>query len=327
MKNGLLTCIVLTYRNGEFLFETIDSILMQDYPHIELIVAEDGASDFNAETIKKYIEKNKKENLENFVIHSNSPNLGTVKNVNKALRTSRGEYVKIIAGDDAYPDSNTFSRQVAYLQDNEGLFVAGDTVSCDDKMNERYRVGFSYCKKNPLQGSRKALYRYLVLKELGLLATQVCCFRREFFEQLGYYDERYILLEDMPMEKRIVLSNTRINYFQHPAVMHRGDVGTSTSSEAFDSRKYKYYLDLFHEAENNYVVDSGVLGAFPAYMRKRLCKYRLDMCKLNERENSKKQKIVLTLKNVFPLLWHISKHKKSLTTYGKSFLSTLSGRK
>jgi len=70
-----------------------------------------------------------------------------------------------------------------------------------------------------------------------------------------------------------------------------------------------------------------VLGAFPAYMRKRLCKYRLDMCKLNERENSKKQKIVLTLKNVFPLLWHISKHKKSLTTYGKSFLSTLSGRK
>ena len=47
--------------------------------------------------------------------------------------------------------------------------MAGDTISCDNKMNERYRVGFSYCKKNPLQGSRKALYRYLVLKELGCL--------------------------------------------------------------------------------------------------------------------------------------------------------------
>lgn len=60
MKNGLLTCIVLTYRNGEFLFETIDSILMQDYPHIELIVAEDGASDFNAETIKNILRRIKK---------------------------------------------------------------------------------------------------------------------------------------------------------------------------------------------------------------------------------------------------------------------------
>lgn len=58
--------------------------------------------------------------------------------------------MKIIAGDDAYPDSDTFSKQVAYLQYNEGLFVAGDTISCDDKMNERYRVGFSYCKNNPL---------------------------------------------------------------------------------------------------------------------------------------------------------------------------------
>ena len=108
MINGLLTCIVLTYRNGEFLYETIDSILMQDYPHIELIVAEDGAPDFDAETLRKYIVQKKKENLENVVIYSNSPNFGTVKNVNKALRKTQGEYVKIIAGDDAYPDSNTF---------------------------------------------------------------------------------------------------------------------------------------------------------------------------------------------------------------------------
>ena len=64
MINGLLTCIVLTYRNGEFLYETIDSILMQDYPHIELIVAEDGAPDFDAETLRKYIGQKKRESGE-----------------------------------------------------------------------------------------------------------------------------------------------------------------------------------------------------------------------------------------------------------------------
>lgn len=327
MKNKLLTCIVLTYKNGSFLFETIDSILMQDYPSIELIIAEDGAPDFNITEIKDYVNNKKGDNLKEVVVYSNSPNLGTVKNVNKALHIASGEYVKIIAGDDVYPEENTFSKQISYLQENDGLLVVGDTISCDDKLNERYRVGFSYCKKNPLNGTRKELYRYLVLKELGLLATQVCCYRREFFEQLGFYDERYVLLEDMPMEKRIVLSNIKINYFQHPAVKHRGDVGTSTSSVAFDSRKYKYYLDLFHEAENAYLMDSGALGLVPAYMRKKLCRYRLDMCKLNENGSPKEQKIILTVKNIFPLLWHISKHKKSLTTYGKSFLSTFSRRK
>ena len=31
MKYELLTCIVLTYKNGDYLYETVDSILNQDY--------------------------------------------------------------------------------------------------------------------------------------------------------------------------------------------------------------------------------------------------------------------------------------------------------
>ena len=34
MKYELLTCIVLTYKNGDYLYETVDSILNQDYPNI-----------------------------------------------------------------------------------------------------------------------------------------------------------------------------------------------------------------------------------------------------------------------------------------------------
>ena len=319
MKNELLTCIILTFKNKEYLYETIDSVCMQDYPNIELIIAEDASGNFDIDKVREYVNQNKKDNIKKIIIYSNEHNLGTVKNINKAIKKSSGQYFKIIAGDDTYPEKDVFSKEINYLKKVNGLLVVGDTISCDANLKERYRVGFKYCKVDLLNGSRKRLYKYLVLKELGLLATQVCCFHRSFFTKIGYYDESYILLEDMPMEKRIVLSNIKINYFSHPAVNHRGDVGMSTSSAAFDIRKYQYYLDLYNEAKNNYFVDSEVLGFIPAYMRLHLCMYRLKMCKYNEYKEGRLSKIILTLEYALPLIWHVLNHKNSLKVYGKSF--------
>ena len=40
---------IVCYRNWEFMKETIDSVLMQDYSQIQLIVSDDGSDNFPVE--------------------------------------------------------------------------------------------------------------------------------------------------------------------------------------------------------------------------------------------------------------------------------------
>ena len=53
----LFSVIILVYNNSVYLTECIDSILMQTYPNIELIIADDHSLSFDEEYFKDYIQK------------------------------------------------------------------------------------------------------------------------------------------------------------------------------------------------------------------------------------------------------------------------------
>ena len=53
------SCILLSYNTGEMLYDAIDSILMQDYPFIELIVADDGSENFLSREYRKIYSRKK----------------------------------------------------------------------------------------------------------------------------------------------------------------------------------------------------------------------------------------------------------------------------
>ena len=96
----LFSVIIVTYRQLQMLYAAIDSVLNQDYPSIQLIVADDGTEDFPAGDIEAYIEKHKGANILAVSVYSNSVNLGTVRSLNQAHRLVKGAYVLHFAGDD-----------------------------------------------------------------------------------------------------------------------------------------------------------------------------------------------------------------------------------
>ena len=86
-----VSVITLAYNSMETIFETIDSVLMQDYPEIEMIVADDHSAEFDEEKIIAYIETRKGQNIVNYQVYQNRENLGTVKNINNAIKRATGE--------------------------------------------------------------------------------------------------------------------------------------------------------------------------------------------------------------------------------------------
>ena len=56
--SGLFTVVVLSYNNSKYLEECLDSILMQSYPEIEIIIADDCSKEFDDDKYKAYCEQN-----------------------------------------------------------------------------------------------------------------------------------------------------------------------------------------------------------------------------------------------------------------------------
>lgn len=67
VKN-LVTILTPCYNGAKVIHRLLDSVLVQDYPHIEMIVVDDGSTDNSKETIESYKSKFEEKRLF-FVIH------------------------------------------------------------------------------------------------------------------------------------------------------------------------------------------------------------------------------------------------------------------
>jgi glycosyltransferase involved in cell wall biosynthesis len=294
--DNLLSVVILSYKNGEMLYETLDSILEQTYPNIEIVVCDDASPVFEKDGVEKYIADHNRGNISNAVVVVNPANLGTVKNLNVGIAHAKGNFLKFIAGDDLFASPDVCAIQMKYLEEHpDACLVVGNILECDDRMNPLSMSGFLLENdRAPLLRDRKALLKYLARKGQKSLATQAICFRKSFFEKYGLYDEEFKLIEDLPMAIRIAESGEMIGYVNLPCVKHRGSgVGVSTSNEAFDARRIRYYEDLEKFYAKSLMPLEHIVGRTFVRMRHGVCKFRIEYCKLDPPTAANKMKTVI----------------------------------
>jgi glycosyltransferase involved in cell wall biosynthesis len=89
----LVTALINSYNYGRYLPYSINSVLNQTYPNIEIIVVDDGSTDHTQEVLAQYIEQ---------VQTIRTENGGQAHSFNVGIAKARGELIMLLDADDTW---------------------------------------------------------------------------------------------------------------------------------------------------------------------------------------------------------------------------------
>ena len=180
----LASVMIVTYNQERWVEEAIYSALSQDYPNLEVVVADDGSSDGTRSIIQRIAA----EYPRRIVPVLGATNVGVTRNSNQGLRACRGRYIAFGAGDDILLPGK-ITAQVAWLEADAGRVLCGHDVEMiaeDGKFMDHY----SSC--NPLLSGRGA--GAVIRRGCPFPATSAMV-RHQALPSAGF-DERIAIISD-----------------------------------------------------------------------------------------------------------------------------------
>lgn len=150
----LVSVAVVTYNQRDFLRECLESILAQDYPAVQIVVADDASTDGTAEMLAQYDVRHPG----TFKILSAKKNKGVTANQSLALSGCDGKYVAWIAGDDLMLPGK-LAAQVAHLEANPRCNICYHDLEIFDSRTGQAK-GLKSEIDRPRSGGMGTLVRY-----------------------------------------------------------------------------------------------------------------------------------------------------------------------
>lgn len=132
MNYPKISIVTPNFNGGEYLEQTIQSVLSQDYPNLEYIIIDGGSTDNSIEIIKKY------ENQISYWV--SEPDNGLYHAVQKGFDKSTGEIMAWLNSDDLYHQKSFFSVAEIFTQFDEVNWIQG-TPSFFDEIGRVVSVG------------------------------------------------------------------------------------------------------------------------------------------------------------------------------------------
>ena len=123
MAKTLVSIVTIVYNNAEYIKDAIQSVLSQDYPHIEYVVIDGGSTDGTIEIVEDY--------LEQISILLSEPDEGIYDAMNKGIQASTGDIIGFLNSDDFYPSRSVIKRVVETLKNPSLMACFGDLCYVD----------------------------------------------------------------------------------------------------------------------------------------------------------------------------------------------------
>jgi glycosyltransferase involved in cell wall biosynthesis len=168
----LVSVVTPSYNQAQYLEQTVQSVLGQDYPRLEYLIVDGGSQDDSLEIIKKYADR-----LAWWVSEKDS---GQAEAINKGLTRARGEIVAWLNSDDLY-QPGTIAAVVKVFQDNPRVgLVFGDVLAIDEtgrtiNLLKYGNWGLLDLMSFRIIGQPSVFMRRSILEQAGPLDTSLHC--------------------------------------------------------------------------------------------------------------------------------------------------------
>lgn len=148
-QHPLISVALATYNGEKYLSEMLDSIEAQDYPHLELVIADDASTDSTPNLLQQRAWRRSCNRLQT------GDRLGVIGNFGRAIAACTGDYVAFADQDDLWREDK-LSRMLARMQTLEGqrgkdtpLLVFSDLALIDEQRVPLAESFFKHAKKSP----------------------------------------------------------------------------------------------------------------------------------------------------------------------------------
>lgn len=187
MDQPLVSIVVISYNQGKYIKENLDSIKSQTYDNIQLIVADDASKDDSVEVFDKWLLENNYSAEKNYHL----TNTGLATTLNECFELIKGKYVKFIAADD-YLHPSAIEKCVRKLEESGRDYgmVFTDTFCIDEHSVLRYDISHfdSLGTFEPVRFQKDLL-------KVNKIAALTVLMRTNVLKETGKYESSF-LVED-----------------------------------------------------------------------------------------------------------------------------------
>jgi len=240
-----ISIITPSYNQGQFIEETIQSVLSQNYPNLEYIIIDGGSIDGSVEIIKKYAH-----HLSYWVSEKDN---GQSDAINKGLRLATGEIWAYINSDDVY-QPGIFHKVAQQFMNNPNIYWVTGYAEYMDQEGQFVES----LVPAPFTNMRKTLIRW---EEPRSVAIQVSNFMSaQILKKYGLFDESLHYCMDFEFGMRALsdgITPTIIPEVLAKARLHSTSKTISQSSSNLflkeDLRIAKKFLTKLSQSDRIYV--------------------------------------------------------------------------
>lgn len=216
----LISIITINYNNKNGLRNTIESVLNQNYSHIEFIIIDGGSTDGSLDIIKEYAHK-----IDFWV---SEPDSGVYNAMNKGIRVSHGDLLNFMNSGDCFFDNNVVD-EISQYDTNYDIIVGKDY-----HYNEKKRQGFASIL--PPWISAITLY-------MDTLPHQAAFFKRDIFS-IQQYDESFQICADWAFyAQKIIIEDCKVKTIER-IICRREEGGMSTTQTELLKKERETHLNI-----------------------------------------------------------------------------------
>jgi len=220
-----VSIVTPSFNQGQFLEETILSVLNQDYPNTEYIIIDAGSTDGTLVILKKY----------HHLIWISEPDHGQTEAINKGFRLTTGDIITYLNSDDLLLPGAVSAVVNAFSKYPKADFIYGDFKVIDSKGNH-------ILSRNTISYDRNVL-----IYGRALIAQPASFFRRSLVTKIGYLDETYDFCMDLEFWIRAALNGAKFHHIDFPLAAQRLHPQSKTMSMRWKlDDQHRKILNTYH---------------------------------------------------------------------------------